>query len=671
MNTRSMFRLWRLFAGQVVICVLLAPVVLLAADDGRYRRGPERHHPLIVRLGKEGYNTISEFRAALSGKAYREACQIVSASADTGALGLVDDAADRRLLVSLPVAVELAMQDSPALRRAMQEHFDSLGQLRLKQAMAAGNATAVEAIAVQFCGTEAAAEARRWLGDRAISGGRRAQAVGYYKSALKTVAAGQKRDELLNRLRLAGAMMGRDVGRPATTPVQIGQTRFSSKQFEKLVEDTRRAHLSAISNQQSAISNQQGSGRAPAPGQYEVFQWAQVAAEGIKKPGNPAVSRNPRKIDWAARRLAVAVAGRQMIVANQVGLVAFDLRTGRQRWFQRRKAGPHDTRWALMPMHAVVAGSRVFATRLTAKGPELSCLDAADGRLIWSANPATYVASDPLSVGQDLFALCLESPAVRSDTKEELALSVASFDPVSGRVRHQAELAEFRDRCSGVLCCRAVAVDDKIVATAGGCVLCCDQQGRPRWLRRQLWTARPTGNPTVTLRWLMQRHTPPLVIGDRVYATQPGVWNVECLDLDTGRLIWRQAFSELVGLVGAEWQHDSGRIIVETTDGFLALSPDSGKILWQHDASQRLSARLLGQPGGLLYARLVESQDAQQPPRIVLTWLDPATGGVRASSALNTPTQAAPLFGPLVAWGARQWGFFATADEPASRTILE
>ncbi len=83
----------------------------------------EWRHPLVEVLSKEGYNILAEFNAALESEAYQDACQIISSADPQGALGLLPDAKDSRLLVSLPAAVSLAMREHPKLRQTMSEQF--------------------------------------------------------------------------------------------------------------------------------------------------------------------------------------------------------------------------------------------------------------------------------------------------------------------------------------------------------------------------------------------------------------------------------------------------------------------------------------------------------------------------------------------------------------------
>ena len=316
-----------------------------------------------------------------------------------------------------------------------------------------------------------------------------------------------------------------------------------------------------------------------------------------------------------------------------------------------------------MPGRPVPGLGRVFIRRQAQVKPELACLDPADGRLLWSSTASDYVASDALCVGRAVCAL-----SVDRTEGQKVTVLLTRLDPASGRPLRQAPLVEFRDFLDRLVPCQAVVADDKILATVGGTVLCCELPGRVRWLRRGVWIA-PRGRSLNDWRpWLVQVHTPPLVAGDRVYVTQPGTWCVECLDLQTGRLVWRTTLSDLAGLAGLV----QDRLIARTDRGLLALDPQSGVVLWRHEADQMLEALLCGPPGGILFAQRQPSKDpGRKEPQVALVWLDPATGLVKGQSILETPRHAKPLLGPLVADGKRLWALFGVADDTARREVLE
>lgn len=634
-------------AGSLAVAAETPPVAVVAPDPSP--------SPLIERPRKETFSVLTDFQESLQTGAYREACQAITKSAAPGLQGVVPSPHDPRLLVSLPAALKFAMQDDAALVEAMRAHFATLGHLRLKRAIAADNAALVEAVTVQFCMTEAAAEAHAWLADRELSGGRSPQAAGHYRRALEGVSAARKA-ELEPRLRLAGAMHGEDIGKPPAATVAIGPQRLSPPAFEQLVRRLRESASRADPADKPAKPPTAVRRPAP-PDAYQGMPWARFEPQEYGKPPNAP----DRACDWAARQIGVAFSGSQMIVGNPFELAAYELESGKRQWVQRSD-GDAPPGGLLLPMQPLVAGARVYVRSWTAAGPALLCRGLGDGRLLWKANPE-YVVSDPLLVGQSLLAL-----TIRKDSALQVSLLLTEFQARTGNIISNVPLAEFHtgrgyewDRFS----CQATAADDRIVATLAGCVLCCDLSGRVLWIRRQPWTAPPPSGSAASASYWRQRHAPPLVCGGRALAAQPGVAAVECLDIGTGRLLWRAAAESPapLGCIGT-------RLIVATGNRFAAVDIETGEVLWLHAAGPRFEGILCSQRVGLLYIRQTPADGPNNEVRGPLVTVDPKTGQARGESALNLPRQGETLLGPLVARGDRLWAF-VSAGNPTTRDIVE
>lgn len=603
-------------------------------------------HPLVVTSTREGYNIFAEFAAALEGQTYREACQILASAAQTAGLGLLPDK-DQRLWGSLPVAVALAMREHPPLRQAMQEGFGPLGELRFKKAAAEGDEKAVASVALQFYGTTAARDAQLWLGDRRLSAGRFSEAIGHYGQAVE-MSAEASVETARARQRLAAAMLGRESGRPIANSIEIGANRLSASQFEALAAQLRQTRRSLSGDPSTSPSS-----RCFASEAYQVQPWATLESPRVMRPD----SMPERELDWAGRQMAVTVAEGQMFVSNQVDLFAFDLETGRQDWVQ---SGPSvKSSWPLLPMKPLVVQGRVFVRRLTDAKPELACFGSADGRLLWSCKPDSYVASDPMLLGDDLLAL-----TIHEETADKLILMLNRLDVDSGRVRSRAPVAEFFDLWQRRLPIQAAVVEDKIVVLGGGAVLCCDSAGSVDWIRRQLWCPPLRPDYWTAKAWCEQYHEPPLIHEGRVYAMQPGSWCIECLELKTGRLVWRQAVSRLTRLVGLA----RGRLIAGATDGLLGLDAASGKTAWFYAADNIQQARLCIPDETVLF---IQSTKVEGKDSLVPVWLDTESGRVRNTSAWELPADGVPLLGPMVGHDGRQWAFSGPAGNTLKRAILE
>ncbi len=640
---------------------------VLVPGAGRLRRGrrPARPpsyqaaNPLVEQIGREGFNTISEIRAAVDGQAWREACQIVVSVPNPESLGLVPDGDDPRLTTSFPLAVAAEMRDSPELAKTMADEFSRVGQLRLTQAIAAGDDAAVQAAVAQFSGTSVAAEARRWLGDRRLASGRFSEAAGYYRRAVAGLPADEC-ESMVARYRLAGALLGQDWGRAVQSPVQLGTTSFSAAEFEQTIDGLKQAQRIA-----SGVSSDAGSGglaasRALAPGRYELRPWAKVDGQHLKRPaGIP-----DKAIDWVARQTAVLATPRQLIFSNRAELIALDLGSGQARWSQQIDAGEQYQRWPLVPMRPVAFGERILVRRLTNDGPELACLEAADGKVVWTARPDDYVASDPVVVDGRPLALCASHEGTG-----KISLVLVEFNAASGRARSRVPVAEFRQSLRRPLDCQITLAEDRLVTTAAGCVLALSPAGRMHWIRRQVWVPPPGPEFQSSREWFEQYHEPLRSGGGRVYATQPGVWGIECIELESGRLVWRQGAGNLTRLVG----RTGDRLIVETSDGPAALDPETGNMLWTRPVTRCLAVRICSQPDSIvcLGVHVGRTKGRETPDGIALSWYDAGDGRTTGSSVVDARRPPGWLLGPLVGDEKRQWIALATQQQPAQRELLE
>ena len=607
----------------------------------------EWRHPLVEVLSKEGYNILAEFNAALDGESYTDACQIISNSDPRGALGLLPDSKDTRLLVSLPAAVSMAMREHPRLRQTMNEQFGPRGRLRVQQAMAETDLTALEAATTQFNGTPAAAEAHLWLGDRALSSGDFTRAIGQYRFAL----AGNLPDSQVQpRLRLAAAMLGRDEGQPVTEPVVLADATLPAAEFERLVAEMLKrqvrdeSRLPALKGTASPVS-------APLPAQYEARRWAEF---------NGPVGENAQQVpypdhDWAGRQLSTLVADNTLYVGNRFQLSAYDLKSGQKRWDadQGNQQGQTHS-WPFMPMQPVAAGDRLFLRRIAKQGPELICLNDETGKVVWKAKLTHQVVSDPMLVQDQLFVL---SAGVAHEPQYQVYLSC--LDPLNGDVLSQRPLVQLRDAGNRQIFCQATVVDDRIVASVGGGVLCCDLLGQVRWLRRQTWLPQ-----ALDASWADQYRQPPLVVDGLVLVSQPGAGGIECLDLVTGRRRWQRVLPDFRRLIGV----DGENLILETSAGLEGVAVQTGQVAWRREVGDLLHAAACGTGGGLLYA--CRQRIAADQSRVALVWLDSESGAEHGRCAFSQLSDKTPFAGPLVMHEDRLWMFFGRGRE-ATREIYE
>jgi outer membrane protein assembly factor BamB len=610
----------------------------------------DAQHPLAVSLSKEGFNTLAELEATLGDQSYRDACQIILGVKPELALGLLPDGRDPHLMLSLPQAVDTAMRDYPGLRQTMVEQFGTLGRLRLQQALADASPQLLQALAVQFFGTSSAATAHQWLGDRALADGDFAQAAAEFELALHSAEAGQK-GPLAARLRLAGAMLGRDEGVAVTEPVIFNEARLSADTFEKLVAEMR-SHAVAVGGAPLVATEATPQGGIKSV-RYEVQGRGAIQGDLGQNPGNP-ISGD---MDWVARQYAGTVAGKMLYFSNRFQVSAYSLVSGKQHWsvpMNKEQAQAHS--WGLVAMRPVVVGDRLFVRRIAKNGPELVCFNDVNGKVRWTSHSSLSVASDPLLLQDRLYVFTLSNPLENG----LITLDLSLVNPLTGEVLSQQPVIQLRNLWDRQINCQATVIGARLVAVVGGTVLCCDFTGRPLWVRRQMWipsNQAPTANE--------QSGSLPLVLGNRLFATQPGVFAVECLDLDTGRRIWQQPVPDIRRLVGVS----SERVIIETARGWQACAAATGKPSWQFDAEQILDANFCPASGQLVVAhREAQANDTWRP---VLVWINAETGRETARLPLESLADRQPMLGPLVVAGERLWTLFGRGVREPRREVFE
>jgi outer membrane protein assembly factor BamB len=607
-------------------------------------------HPLIANSSKEGFNTLAELDAALSEQSYKEACQIISSARPDLALGLFPDARDPRLLLSLPQAVALAMRDNPPLRQTMSSQFSAMARLRLQQASIDGNPRMIQALAVQFSGTAAASTAHQWLGDRALVLGDFTNAEAEYEQALQCADPDQRFSQSA-RLRLAAAMLGRDAGEPPKTTVVLDTVKLAPDAFERLVGEMKQQSVArGAASTVVADSTPRNGARAA---RYDIQHRGSPRGDVGENPGNP----NSGPIDWVARQTGWTLAKDVLYFTNRFQVTAFNLKSRQQLWSLGvgKEQGPSNA-WALVASRPVIAGERLFVRRLAKSNPELICLNAANGQLKWTTKPAFNVGSDPLLVQDRIYVFTVATPVEDGQVVVELS----QVDAATGDVVSQQSVLNLRSLWDRQLSVQAAVVGTKMIGIAGGTVFCCDFAGRTIWVRRQQWI--PSSQAATAYE---QSPSLPLSIGKRLFVAQPGVFAVECLDIETGRRLWQAPVPELrrmLGLIGE-------RVIVETSRGWQALSAADGNALWQTDAGSILDGHICPASGDVLVVqREIQQNDVWRP---VLVWLNSKTGNEFARQPLDPLADKDPYLGPFVLDQDRVWAFFGRGIKEPHRDLFE
>ena len=596
-------------------------------------------HPLRKAPGKESLSVQVELAAALAGEEWQDVCRLFDAAAAHDEIDLLPDRDDPDLLVSLPVAVATAMREEPRLQAAMRENRARIAGLRLLEATATGNAAAVETMTVQFHGTAAAAEGHVWLGDRSLAAGRFAAARRHYEAAARASppSAEKQGQRVATAIDLARRL---GVGNAATATTPAASLPASD---------------SLVAMPVARLEGDVGGNPAGLPGP--------LAQGGIDWP--------PHAVDWVARQLAVVPLADRLLVSNRFQLASHDPATGAVQWragLGGDAAGAHD--WPGHPMRPVADAERAYVRRLRKAGPAVAGITLTDGAVAWElpATPERQFVSDLLPADGDTLVVC----AARK-VEEVYQLSLVTLDAVTGRVVAEAFLVTLGSEWWAIRDCQLVADDGGWIVVAGGSVIACDDSGRVRWVRQDLWLP-----PAVDAFWMLTSQGSTLVHDGLVHVVQPGVPGLVTLDAESGRVCWRLADPAVSRIRGIT----KGRLIVERigrlvaaaaapageTGDLLALDAATGSRAWRFGPVDLLEASLVTDDG--LFMAIREPVAGKNALIATLVRLDPATGQATHRWPLAACEDPQPFLGPLVPTAGGLRVFFGRSAGDATRDLL-
>jgi outer membrane protein assembly factor BamB len=625
------------------------------SGDRLVRRKADWSPVWIEEVSKPTYNFLAELQAMIDSSAWDDAARLI-VSLDAELLrGLAPDASDARRYVSLPTAVASAAEGAGPLRQAILDQYRDVADLRVRSAMQRGNAVALELATIQFSGTEAAAEAHRWLGDRALTGGWFATALVEYRRGLAS-AGSVLRGELEARQRLAAALQGQRMDGKAQSDVVFGEHRLSAEQFEQLIDElvSSRASLAPTAGEAATAAT-------PQPTGYSVQRRGRLQGPvGKDAPSRPPMFAVRFNLDWVGRQLATALWDDTLYVSNRFHLSAHRLADGSRAWqaVPDRAAPLPAQEWPLIPMRPLVVRDRIYARMMYEPGPVLVCVDRTSGQVRWTTElgQGESVISDPVMIQGQLVALTV----VRQDQGANL-VRLTVFDAENGYVLTAFDLLRLNEVWWRRRCCETLAIDDSLIVAMSGVTFRCGLSGQVHWLRTQ--TALP---PEEDPRWVAQYFQRPLQRGGLVYIAQPGVASVDCLDASTGRLVWSRVLPDLQRVFGLV----DDLLIVQTDNELLAVEADTGHIRWEH----RLPGILHGMicdSSGILFAQPAASRRLARKEGCHLVWLDAASGDALAVSPLGDLNTPETCLGPLTLWKDRIWTFYGANRNDLEPEILE
>ncbi|MFM8291370.1 MAG: PQQ-binding-like beta-propeller repeat protein, partial [Planctomycetia bacterium] len=650
--------------------------------DGPFATGValqlETGGPVVFDADRRLSNVAREFAAAVAQEDWPDAQRTVARQlAESGAAAasqLIRHPDDPDRMVTLPVLIAEALRDHPAYRDALQGDAADRGRLRVAMLRAAGDAEGMAVAALEFAGVPPAAEAEEWLATRALAAGDaaaarehavagRAWADADTAGRLASIAA------LAEALGSAGVRTMPQAGLPNAAAADIAAAVAQAPARNPVAEQspkpgdleaTKRLDFNAAPAKGGGYSSHADSLGNPIDEQLHVF---------IRPPFFR------QRLDWGAEVCTIAAAPGRLLVTNRLELVSLDPATAAVQW--RLPAGPNPGGLeglgpGLVAMRPCWDDRHAYLRRLAlGNAPTVAAVRLADGTVAWES-PATAPhppISDPVLLDGGLTFF-----EVRPGFIDELVCVV--LDPATGarkcerlignlQPKWRVRRAKYDDKNVEAGDCQVTVADGRLYATIGGCVLCCQADGRLRWTRQLPWLA-----ADVDGWWRYQAQTPPLVHDGKVFLMQPGFPGIAAVDAADGRLLWKQPLvgpRRLVGLAGAG---DAARLVVETGDGILACDPRDGSTrmlleardgpgdFWLGIAPTRLVGPPLATADGQVVA-MVQQRRADTAATnmldVAVVWIDVATGAIQKTAVVPALAGKPPWAGPLAVADGRLW----------------
>jgi outer membrane protein assembly factor BamB len=628
---------------------------------------------LIERQSKEVYNVAAELLALLDSEAFDDAAHMIARLDPRALPGIAVDEHDDRLLASLPALITMAVRRHPQLRTAVARQQAALADLRLREQVALHDASGVALITVQFPGTAAVSRAHAWLGDRALSSGWFESALWHYRRALK-VSKPIDRRHLNPRVTMSKIMLGSETA-DETSPLRLGDILIKIEEIAA-IEAKRRVELGTSSGRFTPNGFAGPHLLTAAPTEFVVHKRARLDGS-VGQGANRVLNQNVIlfNVDWANRQLAVSVDEQRMYVSNRFQVAAYDRKTGSRVWQSPQLPGrvrkTHE--WSLTAMRPVLHGDRIYARQMYGDTTSLVCLDKATGQPIWTAihRRDHDIISDPMIVQDHLVCLTMARTS-----QLESAVRFTEFDPETGTIWRERDLITLSNAWHRRQVCEVQTFCDGMVAVLGGVVVSCDADGQLRWVSRQILLP-PDEQPD----WVTQTFSPPLVFSDtahvadggvslhrdQIYITEPGVRALQCLDAETGDLIWTRTLPDLKRLLGIS----GGCLIAHGHERLLGLDLMTGETRWRHSIEPLLHGHLCGGEHGILVARRQPIDDKNTTFVPELVWLDGKTGRETHTTRLIGLEDSDPKLGPMVVIDGQVWTFFGRGPKDAFRDLIQ
>lgn len=584
-------------------------------------------HPLTMEMAKPAYNFLQELRAMLGNRDYEGAARFVFEASQAEIQGFFPSPNHSGLWVPLPGYLDSLKKEAPGLAAALQSLGDKVGRLQLEQAKVAGREDLAEQIINRLPGTEVAAEAALWLGDRRLVLGRAAEAYHYYQIALASLPE-KMRGELTDRLNILRAIDPNIVAAES-----LGQA--PGDQHPQKTLFIPEVPVLPV-------------------GSVELRESFAVESPQLRRSS----SLPERELDWPRQQLGLVVEDDLLLVHAQADIRMYDIPAGTLLWAQQSPLQGDQRPWPLVRMQPVIPSGHVIARFLQQHGPELACFDMFDGHIIWNIQPEGHVVSDPWQFGNDVYAV-----VARETEGQRVDLALACVDLQRGRLRSLRSLFSLRNTSGDPLDCQIAPVGTRFVGQLRGAVFLADVAGNLAWVRTIPWIAPPSDSWWPSQDWYLQDNPPPLVCEEGIVVTARGSWCVTCLVPEDGSVKWQRSVGRLVGLLG----YVDKKVFVKTTRGVEILDARSGEWLGEivHPGAQEWL--YVEDPPALVAVGVTTAPRRGEEPCLEIAWYRAEGGACFGQATALLPDKKMTWVGPVIVHQNRVLLFGGSFANPTHR----
>ncbi|MGE3777811.1 MAG: PQQ-binding-like beta-propeller repeat protein, partial [Pirellulaceae bacterium] len=443
-------------------------------------------------------------------------------------------------------------------------------------------------------------------------------------------------------------------------PEVVGELRRQDEWAQRLYSQDRYAPRPSGGTSSDGAESLAGAGRPDSS--FKAAHIDRLAGQVGNAPQRRMITDLPLidDADWVGRQLGCAVDGPWLFVSNRFQVVAYHVDQHRAVWQSPAPAGQmqfaqKSTFTATRPL---VDTECLYIRLFYSPAGTLGCIDRLNGQFRWTYTPVAdgEIVSDPFWLGEGLSVLQL----ARTEQQESV-LRLITLDPRTGFVWAERDLLRLRERWWLRRYAEVTQTASGVVAALGGVVVYLDDTGRIQWVRRQLLLPAKEAPG-----WVRQHFQPPWLDSGRLFVFQPGVPVLECLQAETGKLLWSRPISGVERLLGTAGTY----LVLQTRRSLVALDKRTGETIWSHEADGIVMAATLHGPDQARFLqRREEGGKRTGPLQLVTVTLDGKESHVNA--ALDDWQGGDPRAGPLVPVGSRLWTFWAASADDPTRDVAE